>query len=172
MLRLPSHRHSIETALERVQEIAESMAKDIPVSNIEDFKFTQTDNISSEMRILINIAENLREKLWQIHLIDDDELSLVVSDRPFLVTHPDGGPGFYFDIDTPNVEIYVPLHDRALLVGKNEISPVGVLTATPQLIGLVNTKLILSANRFFYSSRGNILLVDDNLDVYFHSVAP
>ena len=87
------------------------------------------------------------------------------------MSHPKGRKGFYFGLNTSNIEICVPITSKAILIARNEQMKEGTFAATKELIGLTNTKLVLSANRFFYSKTEEILLVNDDISVYKHNIS-
>ncbi|MBL8499322.1 MAG: DUF4238 domain-containing protein [Nitrosomonas sp.] len=169
-LRVPSFRKSLENPRKRTKEIVESMSQDVQINNKDEFNYNQTDLIKSELKLIDTVQECLSNKYYQLHLVDDAKARVITSDRPFLLSHPNGGRGFYFGLNTPNIEICVPITKSAIIIARNENITEGAFIATDELVGLTNTKLILSANRFFYSSNTDILLVDDNISVYKHKI--
>lgn len=106
-----------------------------------------------------------------MHVIENPQENVVTSDRPFLLSHPKAGKGFYFGLITPDIEICVPITRNAIIIARNEPFDEGVHVATRKLVGLTNRNLILSANRFFYSSNEDALLVDEDINVYKHKVS-
>jgi hypothetical protein len=170
-LRVPSFRESLEMPMRRTKEIVDSVSSDIGISNRDEFDYNQTDIIMSELKLLDTVQEYLANKFYQLHVIDDVDVNVVTSDRPFILSHPNGGKLAYFGLNTPNVEICVPITKKTILIARNEKMDEGTYEASRELIGLTNTKLTLSANRFFYSSNADILLVDDDISVYKHSIS-
>ena len=170
-LRVPSFRSTLEAPRKRTKEIVDSISEDVPISNRSEFEYSQTDLITAELDLINTVQESLENKYYQLHLIEDPDLNVITSDRPFLLSHPKGGKGFYFGLNTPNIEITVPLTKRAVLLARNEPFQEGNYIASKEFIGLTNTKLILSANRFFYSSVEEIMLVDDDISVYTHKIS-
>lgn len=170
-LRVPSHRKTLEVPMKRTKEIVDSMSQDINVSNKDEFEYSKTDLIKSELRLIDKVQECLSNKYYQLHMIEEDELNAVTSDNPFILSHPKGGKGFYFGLNTSNVEICVPITSKAILIARNEEMKEGSFIASKELIGLTNTKLILSTSRFFYSKTEEILLVDDDISTYKHNIS-
>jgi hypothetical protein len=170
-LRVPSHRKSLEMPMKRTKEIVDSMSQEIHISNKDEFDYSKTDLIKSELRLIDTVQECLSNKYYQLHIIEDANVNLVTSDNPFILSHPKGGNGFYFGLNTSNIEICVPITNKVILIARNEEMNEGAFVASKELIGLTNTKLILSANRFFYSKTEEILLVDDDFSVYKHNIS-
>ena len=117
------------------------------------------------------MQECLSNKYYQLHVIEDDSLNLITSDNPFILSQPGGGKGFYFGINTSNIEICVPITNKAILIARNEEIEERTFTATKELVGLINTKVALSARRFFYSKTEEIVLVDDDIALYKHTIS-
>ena len=170
-LRTPSHRDTIEKPMKRVQEIVDSMSKDIKISNRHEFSYTQTDLIMTELNLIETVMKSLSNKFYRLYLIQESEFDVIVSDDPFILSHPNDKEEFYFGLNTPNIEICVPINRRAILIARNEPFEEDVFSADDRFVGLTNTKLILSASRFFYSSQREIALVDDNISVYKHDIS-
>ncbi|PKH88266.1 DUF4238 domain-containing protein [Colwellia sp. Bg11-28] len=170
-IRVPSHRKTLEIPLKRTKEIVASMSQEINVSNKDEFEYSKTDLVTSELRLIDTVQECLSNKYYQLHIIEDDELNVVTSDNPFILSHPKGGSGFDFGLNTSNIEICVPITSKAILIATNEEMKEGSFVASKELIGLTNTKLILSTRRFFYSKTEEILLVDDDISVYKHNIS-
>lgn len=169
-LRVPSHREVLEMPMRRTKEIVESMCQKINVSNKDEFNYSKTDLIKAELKLIDTVQECLSNKYFQLHVIEDDSLDVITSDKPFILSHPKGGKGFYFGLNTSNIEICVPITNKAILIARNEKMEEGTFTATQELVGLTNTKLALSARRFFYSKTEEIVLVDDEISVYKHNI--
>ncbi|MBU0541037.1 MAG: DUF4238 domain-containing protein [Gammaproteobacteria bacterium] len=170
-LRVPSHREALEMPMRRTKEIVESMSQDINVSNKSEFDYSKTDLIKTELRLIDTVQECLSNKFYQLHIVEDESLNVITSDKPFIMSHPKGRKGFYFGLNTSNIEICVPITSKAILIARNEQMKEGTFAATKELIGLTNTKLVLSANRFFYSKTEEILLVNDDISVYKHNIS-
>lgn len=170
-VRVPSHRKTLERPMRRAKEIVESMRQEINVSNKDEFEYSKTDLIKSELMLIDTIQKCLSNKYYQLHIIQDDHLNVITSDNPFILSHPKGREGFYFGLNTSNIEICVPITSKAILIARNEEIKEGSFIASKELIGLTNTKLILSTNRFFYSKTKEILLVDDDIFVYKHNIS-
>ena len=170
-LRVPSHREVLEMPMRRTKEIVESMSQDINVSNKDEFNYSKTDLIKTELKLIDTVQECLSSKYFQLHVIEDDSLNVITSDKPFILSHPKGGKDFYFGLNTSNIEICVPITNKAILIARNEKMEEGTFTATKELVGLTNTKLALSARRFFYSKTEEIILVDDEISVYKHNIS-
>lgn len=170
-LRVPSFRESLEMPMMRTKEIVDSICSDVRISNSDKFDYDQTDLIMSELRLIDTVQECLANKYFQLHIVENLDSNVITSDRPFLLSHPQGGKNFYFGLNTPNIEICVPITRKAILIARNEKISEGVFKASNHLVGLTNTKLILSANRFFYSSNEDILLVDDDIVVHKHKIS-
>ncbi len=169
-VRTPSHRSTLEAPLKIAKEIVASMSEDIKISNQHEFNYTQSDLIMHELRLINPIIESLSKKFYRLYLIRESEFDVITSDNPFILSHPDAKKGFYFGLNTPNIEICVPINRRAILIARNEPFEEGVFLADDKLIGLTNAKLILSTSRFYYSSKPKIILVDDNLCAYKHDI--
>lgn len=169
-IRSPAHRATIEAPLRRTQEIVESMSRDIKISNKHEFEYTQTDLVAAELRLIDTVIDCLTNKHYQLHAVQSDDYDVITCDTPFMLSHPRGRKGFYFGLNTPEVEICVPLSRKAILLARNEPFEEGTFVANEKLVGLTNTKLILSARRFFFTSTEEVLLVDDDLNVYRHKI--
>lgn len=165
-LRVPSFRTSLEAPRERTKEVVGSMSQDVKIRNKDEFNYNQTDLIMSELKLIDTVQECLSNKYFQLHFVDDAKANVITSDSPFILSHPYGGKGFYYGLNTPNIEICVPITKRAIVIARNERMAEETFVATEKFIGLTNMKLMLSANRFFYSSNTDILLVDDDFSVY------
>jgi hypothetical protein len=169
-LRTPSHRAIIEAPMKHSQEIIASMSEDIKISNCHEFDYTQSDLIMHELRLINFVIELLDNKFYRLYFIKESEFDVITSDDPFILSHPNAKEGFYFGLNTPNIEICVPITRRAILIARNEPFEEGVFLADDRFVGLTNTKLILSASKFFYSSKPEIALVDDNISVCRHDI--
>lgn len=169
-LRTPTHRASIEAPMKHAKKIVDSMSEDINISNRYEFEYSQTDLIIRELKLINTVMKCLSNKYYQLHIVQDSEYDVITSDDPFMLDHPNGGKGLYFGLNTPNIEICVPITRKAILIARNETFKDGVVSNKDKLIGLTNTKLIVSASRFFYSSKPEILLVDDDINVYKHTI--
>jgi hypothetical protein len=170
-LRVPSHRENLEMPMRRTKEIAESMSQDINITNKSEFDYSKTDLILTELRLIDTVQGCLSNKFYQLYIVEDESLNIITSDNPFIMSHPKGGKGFYFGLNTSNIEICVPITSKAILIARNEKMKQGAFTATKELIGLTNTKLVLSASRFFYSKTEEILLVDEDISVHKHNIS-
>lgn len=170
-LRVPVHRKVLEAPMKRTQEIVESMSEDIKVSNKGEFDYTKTDIINAELRLIDVAQECLSSKYYQLHMLEDENLNVITSDNPFILSHPRAGNGFSFGLNTSGVEICVPITSKTILIARNEEMKEGSFNATKELIGLTNAKLMLSAERFSYSKTEEILLVDDDIAVYKHNIS-
>jgi hypothetical protein len=169
-LRNPAHRSRIESPMKRAQEIVESMSRDIKVSNKQDFEFTQTDLIAAELRQIDIVIDCLKNKYYQLHIVKSDDFDVITCDDPFMLSHPRGRKGFYFGLNTPEVEICVPISRKAILLARNEPFEEGTFLANEKMVGLTNTKLILSTQRFFFTSTEEISLVNGDFNVYRHQI--
>ena len=169
-LRNPSQRASIEEPLRRTKEIVDGISDEVKISNRDEFEYSQTDLIKAELNLIDTVMECLSNKYYQLHILGESDLDFITSDRPFLLSHPNGGKEFYFGLNTPNIEIWVPINRKAILIARNEPFTEGVFNAHEKLIGLANTKLIMSSNRFFFASKSEVVLVDDEINVYKHDV--
>ncbi len=87
-LRVPSHRDVLEMPMKRTKEIVESMSQDINVSNKEEFNYDKTDLIKTELELIDAVQECLSNKYYQLHVIEDDNLNVITSDKPFVLSHP------------------------------------------------------------------------------------
>lgn len=170
-LRVPSFRETLETPMRRTKKIVDSISNDVSISNREKFEYNQTDLIKAELKLIDTVQECLANKYYQLHIIENPEENVVTSDRPFILSHPNGGECTYFGLNTPHIEICVPITRNAIIIARNEPFDEGLYVADRELVGLTNMKLILSASRFFYSSNEDILLVDDDIAVYKHKIS-
>lgn len=170
-LRVPSHRDVLEIPMKRMKEVVESMSQDINISNKDEFNYSKTDLIKIELELIDRVQECLSDKYYQLHVIEDDSLNAITSDKPFILSHPKGDKGFYFGLNTSNIEICVPITNKIILIARNEKIKEGTFAATKELVGLTNTKLTLTARRFFYSKTEEFVLVDDNISVYKHNIS-
>ncbi|EPA8651279.1 DUF4238 domain-containing protein [Photobacterium damselae] len=169
-LRVPSYRESLEAPLRVERDIVESMRQDLNILNYEDFNYSKNDLIKMELSLIDTVCKSLSEKYYQLYIIEDENLNLITSDRPFILSHPSIGKGFYFGLNTPNIEICVPITSKALLLCRNERIKEGTFKAMDKLIGLANRKIILASNRFFYSKTDDLILVDEEFTVYKHNI--
>jgi len=165
-LRVPSFRESMEIPMRRTKEIIDSMSQDVRISNKDEFSYNQTDLIKSELKLINKIKKCLSNKYYQLFIIENAEDQVITSDRPFILSHLKGGQNFHFGLNTPNIEICVPITKNVIIIARNENLNEGTFVARKEMIGLINTKLCLSADRFLYSSNTNILLVDDDIRTY------
>ncbi|MGI2887498.1 DUF4238 domain-containing protein [Vibrio fluvialis] len=170
-LRTPSHREVLERPMRRTKEIVDSMSQNINVSNKAEFEYSKTDLIVAELKLIDTVQECLSNKYYQLHIIEDDDLNVITSDNPFILSHPKGGKGFYFGLNTSNIEVCVPITSKAILLARNEEMVEGVFAATKDLVGLTNTKLVLSSDQRFYSKTKEILLVDDEICAYTYNIS-
>ncbi len=170
-LRCPSFRSQIEGPLNHVKKVAESMAEDIKITNLHEFEYTQTDLIKHELKLIDKVVKNLSGKYYQLYVTDSLDCEVITSDNPFILYHPNRRKDFYCGLNTSNIEIWVPITRKAILVAKNEKIKEGVFLADERLIGLTNTRLIKSASRFFFSPTPEITLVDDDLNVYKYKIS-
>lgn len=170
-LRVPSYRKLLEVPMLSAKRIVESMSKDIKVSKIEDFDYSKADIIGIELKLIDTVQESLSSKYFQLYIVDDEDVNVMTSDKPFILNHPEGRPGFYFGLNTPKIEICVPISSKAILIARNEKLKEGTFTASKEMVGLINTKLMLSAERFVYSKTLEFLLVDNDISVYKFNVA-
>lgn len=170
-LRVPSHRKTLEMPMKRTKEIVDSMNQEINISNKDEFEYSKTDLIKAELRLIDTVQELLSNKHYQLHIIKDDDINVVTSDNPFILSHPKGGNGFHFGLNTSNIEICVPITSKAILIASNEEMKEGSFVASKELIGLTNIKLILSTSRFFYTKTEDILLVDDDISTYIYNIS-
>lgn len=169
-LRTPSHRDTIEAPMRREKEIIDSMCSDTIISNRHEFEYSKTDLIIAELSSIDTVIECLKNKYYRLYIVNDPELDVITSDRPFILSHPNEYEGFYFGLNTPNIEIRVPINRKTVLVARNEPIQDGVFQADDRFIGLTNKKLILNANRFFFTNKSEITLVDDNINVCKHEI--
>lgn len=169
-IRVPSFRNSLEEPMKRTKEIVDSISQDVKIRNRHGFDYDQTDLIMRELKLIDTVQKCLSNKYFQLHVVEDVKSKVITSDRPFILSHPNGGKGFYFGLNTPKVQICVPISKNAIVIARNEEIAEGVFTASEQLIGLANTQLIISGDRFFYSCDDELLLVDDDLSVYKHKI--
>lgn len=169
-VRTPSHRETIEVPMNHAQKVVDSMCEEIKVSNRKKFEYSKTDLIRSELKLIDTVMKCLNNKYFKLYIVKNSDLDVITSDNPFLLSHPNGGKNFDFGLNTSNIEICVPITRQAILIASNEPFEEGVFSASEKIVGITNTKLILSAKRFFYSSKPEIALVDDNFNVYKHSI--
>ena len=170
-LRTPKYRESIEAPLKHTKEIVDDIASNTKISNAGDFKYSKVNLIRTEIKLINTFLNCLSSKYYRLYTVDSSEYEVVTSDNPFILSHPKGGKNFYYGLDTPNIELCVPINKKAILIGRNEPYDEGTYSADDKLIGLTNTKIILSANRFFYTSKQILALVDDDINVYKHDIS-
>jgi hypothetical protein len=169
-LRVPAFRESLEMPLGRTKEIVNSISCDVKISNKSEFEFTQTDLIKSELRLIDKVQECLSNKYYQLYVTDNSDINIITSDNPFIINLTKGGNGFHYGLNTPNIEICVPITKNAFLIGRNEEMSEGTYIASKELVGLMNIKVISSASMFFYSKDTEVLLIDDDLSVFKHNI--
>jgi hypothetical protein len=102
-----------------------------------------------------------------LFIIRDGDANIITSDNLFLLQHHSLR---YFGLNTPGVQVCVPITKNAFIVARNEKVKEGVFAADDQMVGLTNRELILSADRYFYSNVENILLVNECLSVYSYNI--
>lgn len=171
-LRVPSFRSMVETSLMRQKEIVESISSDVTIANKDDFNFTKNNLVQAELSLLERVVNSLSKMHFKLWITNNSEFDIVTSDRPFVLTHPNGGNGFHFGLGTPNVELCIPINRKTVLIGKNEKQIDTAYPDDPRFIALVNHKVISSSEHYFYSSKQEIALLDDNLNVYKHKIVP
>lgn len=169
-LRVPTHRKIVEMTMRREKEIVDGMSKDINLSNIEEFEYSKTDLIKSELSLIDTVIKCLLNKYYRLYIIEDDNLNVVTSDNPFILNHPKGGNGFNFGLDTSDIEICVPITSKVILIARNEKMKKDSVVANKEQIGLANTQLILSSSRFFYTKTEDILLFNNGTSTYIHNI--
>lgn len=169
-LRTPAFRDSIEMPMRRTREIVEGISEEISISNREEFYYTKTDLIKSELKHIDTVQECLSHKYYQLYVIEDHDLNVITSDKPFVLSHPRAGSDFYYGLNTENIEICIPITRKAILIGKNEPIDEGTFIAPKELIGLANYKISRAANRFFYSAGSDVVLIDEDLGAYGYNV--
>ncbi|MGF1767576.1 DUF4238 domain-containing protein [Enterovibrio makurazakiensis] len=169
-LRTPSNRALLEAPLTRAKEIVDSIADGVKISNASDFNYTQTDIIKSEIRLISTVMASLCKKYYRLYVASDEDVNFLTSDNPFLLNHPNGGSGFYYGLETPSTELSIPVSRKAVLVGRNEPFQEGVFNANKVFAGLINTKIILNTDRFFYAPYPDVWLVDDELKPHIHNI--
>ncbi|WP_429115544.1 DUF4238 domain-containing protein [Aeromonas veronii] len=169
-LRVPSYRKSLEVPMLSVKRIVESISNDIHVSNIGDFDYSKTDLIGIELKMIDTVQKCLSNKYYQLYIVDDENVNVLTSDNPFILSHPEGRPGFYFGLNTPRIEICVPISSKAILIAKNERINEGTFKASKEIVGLTNFKVISSADRYLYSTSEEVILVDDDLLIFSHNI--
>jgi hypothetical protein len=170
-LRVPAFRSTIESSLLQAKEIAESMSCDMKISNLSDFEYTKTDLIEMEIRHIQTIFELLKNKYYRLYNASNSAFDFVTSDHPFGLIHPnDRDKKFYFGLNTPGIQICIPINRNIILIGQNEPFREGTLSADDRLIAIMNKILIEGAGRFFYSSKSEIPVVDDENNVCKHAI--
>jgi hypothetical protein len=166
-LRVPLFRKSLEIPRRRIKKLVDEASEKVIVSNISDFDYSQTDIVFSEIRLIEAVQDCLKNKFYQLFIVKDGDANIITSDNPFLLRHPSLR---YFGLNTPGVQICVPITKDAFLVAINEKVEEGVFWADDQMIGLTNRELIRSADRYFYSCIEDVLLVDENLSIYSYNI--
>jgi hypothetical protein len=161
-VRTPAHRNSVEIPLKHTKRIVDSICEEIKVTNQHEFEYSKTDLVISELKLIETVMECLNNKYYQLYVAIDSKFDVVTSDNPFMLSHPNAGRGFIFGLNTSNIEICVPLTRKTFLIARNEPFEEGTFRADDKSIGLANHKQITNANRFFFSSKPIIALVDDD----------
>ncbi|AEV37215.1 hypothetical protein PSE_2707 [Pseudovibrio sp. FO-BEG1] len=169
-LRVPSFRDTLEAPMKRAKEIVDSISDDVNLANKSEFEYNQTDLIKTELNLIETVIKSLSQKYYQLHIIESEEPNFIMCDRPFVLSHPNGGDGMYFGLNTPNIEICVPITRKVLLVAQNRAVKEEVFEANEQIVGLANTKQMISANKFFYTCDKSVLLINEDLSVHNHVV--
>lgn len=171
-LRPPSHRSNIEGGLKQARKVAKGIASDIEISNLNDCNYTQTDLIEREVRHLEKIFDLLKNKFYRLYNASNSAFDFVTSDQPFRLIHPrDSNRNFHFGLNTPSIQICIPINRNVILIGVNETLREGTLSADDRLIGIMNKVLIEGAGQFFYSSKPEIALVDNDNNVFKHAIS-
>jgi hypothetical protein len=169
-LRVPSYRESLEMPLRRMKEIVESINQEINISNKNEFEYSTTDVIKKELKLIDTVQKCLLSKYYQLYFIEDENVDLITSDKPFVISHPKGGSGVHFGLNTAKIEICVPITSKVILIARNEKVKEGGFIASKEMIGLANMKIAFSANRLFFSKTKEILFTDNNKQVYMHNI--
>ncbi|MBJ6354333.1 MULTISPECIES: DUF4238 domain-containing protein [unclassified Acinetobacter] len=170
-LRVPFFRQLVQKPLEQMKEVITSMEKDVSISNKDEFNFNQTDLIRIETKLLSRIQNYLTTKYFQLFVINEPDLYIIISDNPFVLTHPlEDEQNFSFGLNTPNIEILIPITKKAFIIAKNEPCNEISFIADKKLVALVNTKLLLNSHKYIYSCDDKILLLDSELKVYEHHI--
>ena len=160
-LRTPSSRSTREAPLKRTQEIVDSIDKDVNISNRDEFKFNQTDLITSELKLINTVMECLSSKYYCLLISDDPNVNFITSDCPFLLMHPNSKLQYY-GLNNKNIELSIPISKNAVLVGRNEKMNEGVFKANKKFVAAFNSNLITFTDKFFYSNQSNIYLLDND----------
>lgn len=163
-LRNPSWRYQMEMSRKHVKEIVHSMSKDIKIKNLAEFDYSQTDLIRSELNLINNTQKVLLAKNYQLCIVEDDEFDVITSDNPFVLSHELGAnERFFYGLNTKGIEICVPLNRKQFIIGSNEPLEERTYIADERLVGAVNMKIMLSSDRFFYSCKEKITLINQDL---------
>ena len=141
--------------------MVDSIDKDIKISNRDVFKFNQTDSITSEIKLINTVMECLSNKYYSLLISDDPDANFITSDSHFLLMHPDNNLQYY-GLNTKNIELSIPISKNAVLVGRNEEMTEGVFEANNKFVAAFNSNLITYTNKFFYSNKSKVYLLNDN----------
>jgi hypothetical protein len=160
-LRTPASRATREAPLKCAQAVVDSIDKDINISNRDEFKFNQTDLITSEIKLINTVMECLSSKYYCLLISDDPNVNFITSDCPFLLMHPDSKLQ-YIGLNTKNIELSIPISKNAVLVGRNEKMNEGVFEANKKFVAAFNSNLITFTDRFFYSNQSKVYLLDND----------
>ncbi len=172
-LRVPSQRSSIEDLMKQAREVADGIASDIPISNMYDFDYTKSDLIEIEVRQIRKIFDLLKNKHYRLLNASNSAFDFVTSDRPFQLIHPsDNDRNFFYGLNTPGIQICIPINRNIMLIGVNEPFREDTLSADDKMVGIMNKILIEGADRFFYSSKSEIPIIDDENNVLKHTISP
>jgi len=159
-LRTPSSRATREAPLKRVQEIVDSIDKDVKITNRKEFEFNQTDLITSELRLINTVMDCLSNKYYCLLISEDPKVNFITSDSPFLLLHNNSEIQHY-GLNTKNIELSIPISKNAVLVGRNEPMNEGVFEANKKFVAAFNSNLIRFTDKFFYSDQPNIYLLGE-----------
>ncbi len=171
-LRTPSFRSTIEAPMMQAKKIVDSISSEIKISNRNDFDFTKTDMIALEVRHISTIFDLLKNKYYRLYNASNSAFDFVTSDQPFRLIHPnDRNRNFHFGLNTPGIQICIPINRKITLIGRNEPFREGTLSADDRFIGNMNKILIEGAGRSFFSSKSEIALVDDDNNVFKHAIS-
>jgi len=170
-LRAQKFRSGLDDMAKRMNEVMDSIEDETKISNRSDYDFTKTDWIKTEVRFINKLTECLANKYYRLYIINHSGFDVLTSDQPFILSHPRASNNFHFGLDTPQVEICVPINRKAILFGWNEPCKEGTLPANDTMVGLTNSKLAINSTRFLYSSKPKILLVDDDFNLIKHNIS-
>lgn len=169
-LRNPEFRALLEVPLQHAKRVAKSISKEVLVANLSDLDFSKTDTVEIELRLLDRLCTILCSMHYRLFINNDPKFDLITSDQPFMLTHPNAERLEYYGLTTPDIQLWVPLNRKAFALGLNQPAREKIKVANKEEVALINTMLSKRAKRFLYTSKPEILMLDNNGSIFTYNV--